>query len=160
MAGQGIAITTLAAERADGADALRRAYELRRDLQMDVPALDPVVPPSFEEFVAGEIESPTALSEAFFLAREGDRYVGLSFLLKRPAQPDVLTQTLTGVVPDRRGRGIALALKLRTVRYARAHGYREIRTGNDSRNAPILRINDALGFERLSAWIIFEKQLA
>ena len=52
-----------------------------------------------------------------------------------------------------------MALKLRTVKYARAHAYREIRTNNDSRNRPMLRINEAMGFVKEPAWITFEKRL-
>jgi hypothetical protein len=50
-----------------------------------------------------------------------------------------------------------MALKLQTVRYAREHGYREIRTGNDARNRPMLRINEAMEFVKQPAWITFEK---
>jgi RimJ/RimL family protein N-acetyltransferase len=50
-----------------------------------------------------------------------------------------------------------MGLKLHTVRYARDHGYREIRTANDIRNRPMLRINEALGFVKQPAWIAFER---
>jgi len=83
--------------------------------------------------------------------------VGLSYLHRRPEQPEVLSQNLTGVLREYRGRGIAMALKLQTVRYAREHGYREIRTGNDARNRPMLRINEAMEFVKQPAWITFEK---
>ena len=47
---------------------------------------------------------------------------------------------------------------LRTVRYAVEHGYQEIRTGNDATNAPMLRINEALGYRDLSLVQSFEKR--
>ncbi|HEU5317585.1 MAG TPA: GNAT family N-acetyltransferase, partial [Chloroflexota bacterium] len=59
-----------------------------------------------------------------------------------------------------RGKGIAMALKVRGVRYAREHGYREIRTNNDTANRPMLRINEAMGFVKQPAWIIFHKTFA
>ena len=102
---------------------------------------------------------PNALPEAQFLALDGDRYVGISALYRPLAQPGVISQGLTGVLREYRGRGIAMALKLQTVRYAREGGYREIRTWNDARNRPMLRINEALGFVKQPATITFEKSL-
>jgi len=72
----------------------------------------------------------------------------------------VLHQGLTGVLRDERGQGIARALKLRTIDYGRANGFREIRTLNDSLNGPMLAINVALGFVREPAWITFGKDLS
>lgn len=158
VARQGITLTTLDAERARNPDRVRKAYELDQACARDAPGIDEATEVSFEQFVASSIETPQALPDAFFLARDGDRYVGLSFLLRRLEQPDVLSQELTGVLREYRGRGIAMALKLQTVRYAREHGYREIRTGNDARNRPMLRINEAMEFVKQPAWITFEKK--
>jgi RimJ/RimL family protein N-acetyltransferase len=71
----------------------------------------------------------------------------------------VLYQGITGPRREYRGRGLARALKLRTIEYARAQGKREIRTWNDTLNAPMLAINVKLGFVRQPAWITFEKIL-
>lgn len=105
------------------------------------------------------IRRPNALLDAFFLAADGDRYVGVSWLSRRHLEPGVLTQGFTGVVRGHRGRGIALALKLETVRYAHERGHREIRADNDVRNQPMLRINEALGFRKQPAWIVLGKSL-
>jgi len=43
------------------------------------------------------------------------------------------------------------------VEYARAHGIREIKTWNDQRNQPMLRINEAMGFVKQPAWIEMRK---
>ena len=103
------------------------------------------------------------LAEASALALDPARenaYVGMSLLYKHTALPDVLKQSFTGVLPDYRGKGIALAMKLAGIERARAMGYREIRTENDSLNAPMLRINEALGFQREAARLTFERRLA
>lgn len=159
VAGLGIGITTLAAERERDSGVLRKVYDLHRECQQDEPNVDPTTPLSFDEFMALEIDLPNALPEAWFLARDGDRYVGESFLYRRLEQPDVLAQGLTGVRRAYRGRGIALALKLAGLRYAREHGAREIRTSNNTRNAPMLRINEVLGFKKQPAWVVFQKRL-
>ena len=89
----------------------------------------------------------------------GDQYVGESFMLRSQQLSDVLYQGLTATTREYRGRGLALAIKLQTIEYARTHGYREIRTWNDSLNMPMLHINAALGFARQPAWITFEQRL-
>lgn len=53
---------------------------------------------------------------------------------------------ITGVDRAYRGRQIALALKLLTIRYAQVRGAEAIVTDNDSQNAPMLAINRKLGY--------------
>jgi RimJ/RimL family protein N-acetyltransferase len=86
--------------------------------------------------------------------------VGISRLQRSAWQPDVLDQGFTGVDPDYQGRGIALALKVRTIEFAQAHGFAAIATQNDTTNEPMLHINERLGFRREPAWIMFERQFA
>jgi GNAT superfamily N-acetyltransferase len=158
-ASQGIVLTTLAVEQVHDPEVLRRAYALTMACEQDVPSTDPVTETSFEHFLAHAITSPNALPEAFFLARSGGSYVGMSAMYRPAAEPGIIYQGLTGVLREYRGRGIAMALKLQTVRYARDHGYREIRTWNDTRNRLMLRINEAMGFVKQPASINFEKAL-
>ncbi|MGH2351320.1 MAG: GNAT family N-acetyltransferase [Chloroflexota bacterium] len=158
-AGQGIIVTTLAEERARDPEALRKSYELDRDVSRDIPATDPVTDTSYEHFEKDIIEAPNILPDGWFIAKDGDRYVGVSNLWKSQELPDVVYQGLTGLRREYRGKGIAMALKLHGVRYARAHGYREIRTWNNTRNQPMLRINEAMGFVKQPVWIEFEKTL-
>lgn len=159
VARQGIMISTLAAERGRDSEALRKAYELDTVCSRDEPALDPITPISFETWRSNEIETPTALPDAYFLAMEGDRYVGMSSMYFGEEEPEVLWQGFTAVRPERRGKGVAMALKLRTVRYGRERGMREIRTWNNTRNRPMLRINEAMGFEKQPVWIEYMKAL-
>ena len=76
----------------------------------------------------------------------------------REARPDVVHVGITGTHPDYRGRGIAFALKLLTIDYARQHGIREIRTQNDTRNEPMLHINQSVGFVTEPPWIVYERR--
>jgi GNAT superfamily N-acetyltransferase len=135
-------------------------YETDTLISSDEPGTDrDGDPTSFERFSATQLEAPEALPEGHFLALDGRRLVGVSRVLGDLKHPDVLHQDLTGVLPEYRGRGIAQALKLRTIQFARERGYREIRTSNDSTNAPMLHINDLIGFKRESPIIIFERRL-
>lgn len=154
---QGITLTTLAAERARDPEASRRVHEMMQTIGGDVPGTGQFTPIAYDHWLAQDVETPKALPEAFFLAKDGDRYVGVSLMQRRLEQPEVLSQELTGLLREYRGKGIAMALKLQTVKYARDHGYREIRTANDVRNRPMLRINEAMGFVKQPAWIAFER---
>jgi mycothiol synthase len=113
----------------------------------------------FERFVATELESSGALADGHFLAYVGDQLVGLSRTAHDVDHPRRLDQGFTATHPDFRGRGLAQALKLRTIEYAREHGYQEIVTTNDSTNEPMLHINDSIGFRRGPAIVIFERRL-
>lgn len=160
-AAHGIELTTLADELARDPHCLRAVYQLHCTLDISAPRDDPETPtpPPYERFVAFEVDHPTVLKDAFFLAKYKDFYVGESALKTSEADPELLYQQLTGVVHEYRGMGVAMAVKLRTVEYAQRRGYREIRTWNSSRNGAMLAINTKLGFVRQPAWIEFLKAL-
>lgn len=149
----GVRITTLANERTRDEGNLHRIYEAEQDISRDVPRPDEYTPISFSTFLDHVVSAPTALSDAVFLAVDNGQYVGLSALFK-PAAGDWLVQGLTGVRASFRVRGLATALKVKTVAYARAAGVREVRTWNEVNNAPILAINEKFGFIRQHLWLI------
>ncbi|MGB9111340.1 MAG: GNAT family N-acetyltransferase [Acidimicrobiales bacterium] len=62
----------------------------------------------------------------------------------------------TGIVPESRGMGLARALKLTTMALARRQGGRRITGFNDVKNAPILHLNESLGFERCHGFRLVE----
>lgn len=155
----GVRITTLADLMRADPDAVRKAYALHAEARLDVPNLDTPTPSPFERFEEEVLRSPWALPEAYFIAIRGGRYVGESSLATEGADPTVIHQQLTAVLRDERGKGTAMALKLRAVAYAKERGFREIRTWNASINRPMLAINEALGFAKQPAWITFGKDL-
>jgi GNAT superfamily N-acetyltransferase len=98
---------------------------------------------------------------AWFLAVGPDhRYLGVSNMFKSLEDPSFIWQGLTGVRREARGKGIAMALKLETVRYAKEAGLGHIKTWNDIRNRPMLRVNEALGFAKQPIWIVYQKDLS
>lgn len=155
---QGIVVTTLAEEARHDAGALRRAHALHDAVLAAIPSPIPATPVPFEEFLRVNVESPSALPDAYFIAKDGEAYVGEANL-RRPALGTHLYHNVTGVLPTHRGRGIAIVMKLATIAYAREHGAAEIRTWNDVHNVEMLAINDRFGFVRQPAWLTFERDV-
>jgi RimJ/RimL family protein N-acetyltransferase len=152
----GLTIATLAEERARDPGWLPNLYELHTTLSRDIPIPGhPLPAPPLDWFA----EHVAALPEAFFIVRDGEQYVAESYLHASQDEPGVLDQKVTGVRGDYRGRGIALALKLETIAFARRHGFSQIRTGVESNNPAMLAINARLGFEQGAGLILFEKLL-
>ena len=160
VAKQGIRIATLAEEMQRDSSALRKAFELNEDCRMDIPSVDPPTRHTLEEFRREDIDAPSALLDAFFVAIDKDgRYLGVSNLFRSLDDPAFQWQGITGVRREARGKGIAMALKLLTVRYAIDKGVEHIKTWNDVHNRAMLAINEAMGFVKQPAWISYEKDL-
>jgi len=160
VARDGIRIAVLAEERVRDPRAERKAYELVAEVRRDVPATEAATDETFEEWRERWIDSPAFLPDAFFVAIDANgRWLGVSNLERQISDPSFVWQGLTGVRREARGRGVAMALKLRTVTYAQGMGVDHIKTWNDQRNAAMLAINEAMGFEKQPAWIAVELRL-
>jgi GNAT superfamily N-acetyltransferase len=114
--------------------------------------------PSPDAFRRGTFERPSVLLGGYFVARDGERIVGLSYLVRRPDGDAEVGDT--GVLREYRRRGIARALKMMVTRYATEHGIKRVHTGNRSDNAGMLAINRELGFVPGEQIVIFEKTLS
>jgi GNAT superfamily N-acetyltransferase len=157
---QGIRISTFADELTRDPAAPQKAYELTDHCRRDVPAMDTPTDVTFEDWKKHWIDSPSFLADAFYVAiDEQGRWVGMSNLQRSIEDPSFIWQGLTGVRREARSKGLAMALKLMTVRYAQRLGVHHIKTWNDQRNRPMLAINEAMGFARQPAWIGLELRL-
>ncbi len=83
--------------------------------------------------------------DAFFLAKQGEGYIGLSFLGPQGVTGAVV-QGDTAVHSNWRRKGIATLLKLHTIGYAQQHGFAEITTSTAS--SGMLALNERLGFRQ------------
>jgi RimJ/RimL family protein N-acetyltransferase len=66
---------------------------------------------------------------------------------------------LTGTLRAYRGRGLATLAKVAAVRWCAANGIRELLTANDVDNAPMLAINERLGYRPTTVSTDLEKRL-
>ncbi|HYF79986.1 MAG TPA: GNAT family N-acetyltransferase [Symbiobacteriaceae bacterium] len=155
--GQGIRLVTLP-ELQDQPDWEGRLLDLYNAIQLDVPDFDPAAATEKEYFRKNYLGSPSFLAEGQYVALDGERWVGLSTLWSM-SDPSMLNTGLTGVLPEYRRRGIALALKLRSLQWARSRGATSIRTTNASSNVGMLAINERMGFVKRPAWIHLVRQL-
>lgn len=130
----------------------QRLCDLCNRIQSDVPDIDPAVPLTVEQFQSRYLQSRTFIAEGQFIALDGDRWVGVSNMWKG-TDDTTLDIGLTGVLPAYRRRGIALALKLRAMAWAKGRGATRLRTSNASTNRGMLAINEQLGFEKRPAWL-------
>lgn len=156
----GVELLTLAELMERDPDHRRRLYELDLDLSRDVPHPEPQTPIERELFEKYVFENPNRLPEGYFVALVDGEYAGLSALWTSQTDPSFLYTGLTGVRRAYRRRGIALALKLRAIAYAKRQGIQTLKTWNESNNRAMLSINEALGFVKQPAWINFAKKLS
>ena len=153
---QGIEIQSLKELESDP-ERYHKLLEMENEVAQDIPSLDGITPLSFDQYMDLFINNSQSLPEAHFVAMHNGKYIGTTGLWKSDADPD-FTNNLTGVTRAYRHRGIALALKLRGIAYAREHGGTIIKTWNDSPNAAMIAINMQLGFVRKVGWITFLKE--
>lgn len=137
-------------------DAPRRLYDLDVTLWADVPFGLTGSVPSFKEYQDQEIGDPHFLPQATFVALADDRWIGMGALMSGPG---FLYNSMTGVVREWRGRGLARWLKLHTIRSALERGAAELRTFNDAANEPILALNRSLGFRVVATEVRYRKDM-
>jgi GNAT superfamily N-acetyltransferase len=150
----GVAIVSLA-ERPDLA---RQVHELALEVNDDGPSLAGSVVPPFEEWLVENVDE--AVLAGSLLAIADGRVIGATGLWGRPGDPGLAEHLLTAVAAPWRRRGIARALKLRQIEWARAEGYRELATFNAESNLPMRRLNDELGYLPMPVQITFRGPLA
>jgi mycothiol synthase len=151
----GITITTYA-DLVDDPDRLVKLYELDWALWQDVPFGQPVAKRTLEQFAATEVNHPSSLHDACFIAVKDGEYIGYSRLI---GGSDGYNTDMTGVLRVYRGIGLATLLKLYGIRYTQEHGARYLSAVNDAVNAAMLGLNQKLGFVRVGALVRFVNRL-
>jgi hypothetical protein len=121
----------------------------------DVPRDIPHVTIPYDTWVAW-MRAPAVLPERVWVALSGDRPVGVSYL-DYAATP--VGTAYTGVLREARAAVLARALKLETLVQAVELGVPAVETDNDSANAPILHLNEQLGYREIPGQVKLHKHL-
>ncbi len=150
-----IELTTL--DRWTDPERFKKLHALNELMRQDVPHISPILPQTLDDFMV-RLEAPGTRADRWWVALDGNEPVGMSYLSYPPTRGFVWT-SFTGSHPSYRGRGIARAVKLQTLAQAVELGVREVRTDNDASNAPMLHINETLGYELMPGYVGFEKRL-
>jgi len=149
MRDEGIAITTI--DRDADPEKFHKIHEMSEEAAGDVPTTIPHVREPFEVFMKW-FDAPSVRLDRMWIAREGDDVVGISVLAYPPTRGNVWTDW-TATARKVRGRGVARALKLETVMQATTLAVKRVRTENDGENAPILHLNEQMGYVRIPGWV-------
>jgi RimJ/RimL family protein N-acetyltransferase len=139
-------------------DALRKLYDLNERTVQDVPHTLPILREQFEDFEK-RVHAPDRRSDRWWIGVEGDRVVAMSFLKFPPVRGSVWTG-YTCTDSGYRGRGIARAVKLQSLAQAVELGVQAVCTDNDSENAPMLHINETLGYVRRPGFVEHHKRVS
>jgi GNAT superfamily N-acetyltransferase len=138
----------------------RGLYKVASEAYPDVPGREEQDIAPFEEWLALDMSGPNDRPEAVFVALADGEVIGYSKLHLSDARPSVAANDMTGVLRAWRGRGIAGALKRAQLAWAKANGYERIETANETRNAPIQRLNERLGYLPFAERVILRGPLA
>jgi predicted GNAT superfamily acetyltransferase len=129
-----------------------RLYELFARLAVDTPDQDGR--PDRDSFRRRFEDCAGAIA---LIALHRSEWVGMAIVV--PQGSDGAWNEFTGVVRERRGAGIATALKVLITEEATRQGRAWIETINHVENAPMLAINRALGYTPVASTLFLRRQL-
>lgn len=135
----------------------QKVWEMRWPIRQDVPSPDEKKRVPFEEWVRDFIDNPQ-MDHAGYIVAVGTKgeFVGHSYIWTSEGDPEKLYTGTTGVLREWRRKGIATALKLRVIDYAKRNGVKIIETDNSEDN-PMLTLNIKLGFVQKPGYLIYQK---
>jgi len=155
LAGEGIELTTLA--RWKDPAAIRKLLELSNLTAQDMPHTLPIIDETYEDFER-RMHAPDRPHDRIWIALNEERPVSMSYLKFPPVRGSVWT-SYTCTHPGYRGRGLATAAKLQSLAQAVELGVPSVFTDNDSENAPMLRINQQLGYQPRPGFVEHHKRV-
>ena len=154
----GIQIQTLAQVAASDEEWKQKLYDLEWELAQDVPSPDPPTRLAFETWQERTLTAPGFNPDGQVIAQDQGRWVGMSALWMALGDPQKLLTGLTGVARSHRRKGIATAMKVRALEFAKRYGAVVVETDNEENN-PMYLLNLKLGFQPRPAWVDFEKRI-
>jgi len=131
-------------------------WAMARDVPAPSPA--PETPPPFEQAKRMFFEGPGIDADTTIVALRGDDIVGMSVTAVK--ENGSAYTNFTGVARAERGKGVALAMKLRALAALRKRGIQLFGTTNDEQNAAMRGINRKLGYVPDAPTLMFEKKFS
>jgi GNAT superfamily N-acetyltransferase len=135
-----------------------RWWRLNEESRVDMTGPDQQEARTYEKF-ARIFRLPGFARDLFHFAVDGDEVVGLTGLKGHPADLRFVHVFMTGVARSHRRRGLATALKTRSLQLAVERGFDLVKTENEESNQTY-QINLALGFEALPASLLYGAQVS
>jgi len=131
-------------------------WAMARDVPSPTPM--PEQPPPFEQAKRMFFEGPGIDPPSTIIALRDGRIVGMTVTMVK--ENGTAYTNFTGVSRAERGKGIALAMKLRALRDLMTRGVKLFGTTNDEQNAAMRGINRRLGYVPDPPTTMYEKRLS
>jgi RimJ/RimL family protein N-acetyltransferase len=123
----------------------RDLHRIDEEATRDMPAAEAITAIPYEEWLEFVWNNPLFTRDGSFGAVIDGRVEAVSLLLAN-FQWGRAMSIFTGTSREHRGRGLARAVKIASLRWAAANGIRQMVTTNDATNASMLAINSRLGY--------------
>jgi GNAT superfamily N-acetyltransferase len=153
----GLRITTLAEIGENHEPFLRALHRMSIDNWRDIPGSEELTDYPYDKWLR-DLRAPGMSPEQTWIVLQGERPIGIATVRRRGHQSAYNHDT--GVVREFRGRGIARALKRKTIEWASQNGIDYIYTANDTANERILSINIPLGYKEVPSQVEIVKDLS
>ena len=145
VAASGIKIVNVQNLKMEDANWMQKLYNLDTAIEKEFRSANEYKHMEFDAYVK-MLEDPKFLSKGQLVAIDGDDYVGISSLWPDPVDEEILYVGTTKILLSHRRRGIATALKLKSIAFAQSYGAKAIQTRNEV-NSPMHSLNLKLGFK-------------
>jgi GNAT superfamily N-acetyltransferase len=133
---------------AQARDRFEDLYAICAAGEIDMPGDEPETAMTLDDWKLDDFGVPDLSDDGSFVALHGEQAVSLAFLCLDPERRLAYNQ-MTATLPEFKRRGLALAVKLASARWAQDAGYERILTENDETNVGMLAINERLGYRFL-----------
>jgi GNAT superfamily N-acetyltransferase len=138
-------------------DRVEAIYAADMETTQDIPMDEPMAHIPFDEWRTAHWENPLRSPETSWAVLDGERVVSFTMLRVDPASGRALTD-MTGTLREYRGRGLARLVKLASLETAVKLGVTRVITENDRTNAPMLALNQRLGFRPYAALLSWTRE--
>ena len=153
---QGITLKTVL-DLADDPNRNQKLFDLNWGVEHDNSPATKAEKPALEQWSQYLEPDSNYILETCIVACDGDQYIGSTAL--QVYEGAELETGLTGVSADYRRRGIATAIKVQSLKTAKALGYTAAHTWSNSANHGMININLRLGFIEQPSWVMMKKDV-